>query len=157
MRQFPIFVDIKNKSILVYGAGKIAARRVKTLLSFGPSIEVIAPEALEEIQRADREKRLVWKKAAYVSGEIPKDVFMVLAATDDPKINEMIYQECREKGILVNICSNRDHCMFQFPGIACKGDLVIGINGGGDDHHLAKRWTDRIKKEVEKDGYDGET
>lgn len=156
-KKFPIFLDIEGKSIRVYGAGKIASRRVKTLLDFGPLIEVIAPKALEEIISADREKRLIWKKETYTQGEIPKDTFMVLAATDDPVINEEIYQECKEKGILVNVCSNRHHCMFQFPGIAWKDDLVIGVNGGGNDHHLAKRWTDRIKKEVEEDGYDCET
>ena len=71
-------------------------------------------------------------------------------------MNNGIYEECQEKGILVNVCSDRTRCDFHFPGIAVKEDLVIGINAGGKDHSLAKKWTDRIRKEVEEDGYDNQ-
>ena len=41
-QHFPLFVDISDKKIVVVGAGKIAARRVKTLVDFGASIVVVA-------------------------------------------------------------------------------------------------------------------
>ena len=81
---------------------------------------------------------------------------MVLAATSDCSVNEKICRECREKGILVNVCSDRELCDFHFPGIVSREELVIGINAGGKDHSLAKKWTDRIRKEVEEDGYDNQ-
>lgn len=154
--KFPIFLDITGKKILVYGAGKIASRRVASLLGFGPSVTVCAPEASLMIQRAAEDKKLVWLKEAYCPGSIPKDTWMTLAATSDPFINEEICRECREKQILVNVCSNQELCDFQFPGIVAKGDLVIGVNAGGKDHALARKWTDQIRKEVEKDGNDNQ-
>lgn len=154
-KNFPVFLDISNKKINVYGAGTIASRRVETLLAFAPLLTVIAPRASDRIQKAAEAGALIYHKETYIPGSIPADSFMVLAATGDSSVNELIYQECKEKGIPVNVCSNRNHCDFQFPGIAAKGDLVIGINAGGNDHHLAKVWTDRIRKEVEKNGYDG--
>ena len=153
-RQFPVFVDISNKKIYVYGAGTIASRRVKTLLDFSPCLTVTAPEASGLIRKASEEGKLVWRQGEYEPGGIPADAFMVLAATDDASVNEAVFRECREKGIPVNVCSDRGLCDFQFPGIALKGDVVIGINAGGSNHRLAKTWTDRIRKEVEKDGYD---
>lgn len=155
-KKFPVFLDISNKKINVYGAGRIASRRVETLLAFAPLLTVFAPDASGRIQKAEEEGKLTWRREVYRPGSIPADTWMVLAATDNAAVNEEIYQECREKGILVNVCSNREHCDFQFPGIASKGDLVIGINAGGSDHRLAKIWTDRIRKEVEKDGYDNQ-
>lgn len=153
-KQFPVFLDISNKKINVYGAGRIASRRVRTLLAFEPLLTVFAPEASEMIQKEAEERKLIWNRETYRPGSIPADIWMVLAATDNAAVNEEIYRECRKKGILVNVCSNRAHCDFQFPGIASRGDLVIGINAGGRDHHLAKIWTDRIRKEVEENGYD---
>ena len=41
---FPMFVDLTGKKVLMAGGGKIALRRVKTLLSFGAIIHVTAPE-----------------------------------------------------------------------------------------------------------------
>ena len=55
---------------------------------------------------------------------------------------------------MVNVCSDQEQCDFHFPGIALRGELVIGVNAGGRDHRLAKKWTDKIRKEVEEDGYD---
>ena len=153
-RKFPLFLDISDKKIVVYGAGKIASRRVETLLAFTSSLTVFAPEASEPVQKAWKEGKLSYSQEAYVPDNIPEDAFMVLAATDSAEVNEAIWQECRKKKILVNVCSNREHCDFQFPGVAVNGDLVIGINAGGSDHHLAKTWTDKIRKEVFQDGYD---
>lgn len=153
-RQFPVFLDISSKKIYVYGAGRIASRRVKTLLDFSPCLTVIAPEASQVIRDAHDAGILTWIQGGYEAGAVPADACMVLAATDDSAVNEEIWRECREKGIPVNVCSDRSLCDFQFPGIALKGDVVIGINAGGCDHRLAKKWTDRIRKEVERDGND---
>ena len=52
MRYFPIFMDLEGKQILVVGAGKIALRRVQTLLQFGARIKVITKELPKEQQEA---------------------------------------------------------------------------------------------------------
>lgn len=153
-KRFPVFLDLAGREIHVYGAGRIAARRVETLLAFSPCLTVHAPEASAQLQKAASEGRLFLRKERYEAGSIRPDVFMVLAATDDPAVNEQICEECRSKGVLVNVCSDQELCDFHFPGIASKGELVIGINAGGQDHRLAKRWTERLQREVEEDGYD---
>ena len=134
-----------------------ASRRVETLLPFSPRLTVHAPRVTAQLQKAALEGRLSLQRERYEAGSIGLETFLVLAATDDPAVNETICEECRRKGILVNACSDQSLCDFHFPGIASKGDLVIGVNAGGQDHHLAKRWTDRIRKEVEEDGFDDQT
>lgn len=151
-KKFPIFLDLTGRKIHVYGAGRIAARRIETLLPFHPCLTVHAPEISGQIIKAASNGELCLQRERYEPGGIPPDAFMVLAVTDDPAVNRDICRECREKGILVNVCSDRNLCDFHFPGIASKGELVIGINAGGNDHHLAKKWTDKIRKEVEEDG-----
>lgn len=153
-RYFPVFLDISNKKISVYGAGRIASRRVETLLAFRPLLTVFAPEADETVQKAAEAGLITYVREPYRPGSICPDTAMVLAATDNGKVNREIYEECRKKGIPVNVCSDRTLCDFQFPGIAVKDDLVIGVNAGGQDHRLARTWTERIRKEVEEDGYD---
>lgn len=151
-RNFPVFLNISNKKIYVYGAGRVASRRVATLLAFAPLLTVIAPDASPLILEEAKKQSLIYEKKVYERGSIPSDVWMVLAATDDKDVNMQIGFECREKGILVNVCSDKELCDFQFPGVAMKGDLVVGINAGGQDHRLARQWTERIRKEVETDG-----
>ena len=156
-KRFPIFLDLADREIHVYGGGRIASRRVETLLPFSPRLTVHAPRVTAQLQKAALEGRLSLQRERNEAGSIGLETFLVLAATDDPAVNETICEECRRKGILVNACSDQSLCDFHFPGIASKGDLVIGVNAGGQDHHLAKRWTDRIRKEVEEDGFDDQT
>lgn len=156
-RNFPVFLNISNKKIYVYGAGRIASRRVDSLLAFAPFLTVIAPAASDDILQMAETGRLEYQQGYYMPGSIPPEVWMVLAATDQAEVNAQIAGECREKGILVNVCSDRELCDFQFPGIVIKDDLVIGVNAGGQNHRLAKQWTYRIRKEVEAYGDDDQT
>ena len=60
MAYFPLFVDLEGRQVLVVGGGKIAMRRVRTLLEFGCEITVVSPEVCEELR-----EKVLWKKKRY--------------------------------------------------------------------------------------------
>ena len=47
---FPLFINLEGKKIVVFGAGKIALRRVRTLQFFHTEITVIAREIPDDLQ-----------------------------------------------------------------------------------------------------------
>lgn len=140
---FPIFIPFENKKVLIYGGGKIAVRRVKTLLEFGANITVIAPTVEEELKC---EKRIVWKKDSYKEGSIESDVFCVIAITDDSNVNETIYKECKAKNIMVNNASNKEQCDFLFPAIIKEGQVVAGLTASGTNHKLVRKVASRLRE-----------
>lgn len=156
---FPLFISIAGKSILVYGGGNIALRRVKTLLSFGAAVQVIAPEAKEELLGLAKEDRIIYEKRPFASGELSggkQPPFLVLAATDSPEVNGRIVSECRERGIPVNNSGDKSQCDFYFPAVAREGDLVVGLTAGGSDHKLVKKaaaWIRGHLKEMMAEGH----
>ena len=48
---YPVMMNIQNKPVVVIGGGKVAARKIKTLLSEGAKVTVISPKLNEEIQQ----------------------------------------------------------------------------------------------------------
>ncbi|MGI6089663.1 MAG: precorrin-2 dehydrogenase/sirohydrochlorin ferrochelatase family protein, partial [Bilifractor porci] len=64
-KYFPFFVDLSEKQVVVIGAGSIASRRVRTLLSFADHITVVSPEATEEIAGLAAEGKIRWIKENY--------------------------------------------------------------------------------------------
>ena len=44
MRYFPLFLDIKDKPVLLVGGGEVAARKYSLLAEAGASITVVAPQ-----------------------------------------------------------------------------------------------------------------
>lgn len=142
---FPLFTDLTDKKVVVLGAGKIAERRVKTLLSFVKQIEVIAPEASLKILTLSQEGKVLYRKKEYAIEDIC-DADLVIAATSDSGINDNIYRDCKCRGILVNTASDQQKCDFHFPGIIEQDGIVIGFNGGGKDHKKVKEMRCRIEQ-----------
>ena len=135
---FPLFVDLNEKQIVVVGAGTIAKRRIRTLVSFTNHLTVIAPEVNRELLDMEKAGMLRIKRKNYERKDI-YDADYVIAATNDHQINSDIYSACKCMGITVNVCSDKTKCDFYFPGIAKDGDTVVGITSGGGDHRLAAK------------------
>ena len=151
---FPMFIDLSDKNIVVVGGGSIATRRVKTLLAFTRNIKVVAPKVTTEMMEM--------AKAGYVkltARPVKRSDFamayMVIAATNDWKLNDEIYRVCKEEGIYVNVADDKSKCDFYFPGIYMKDEVVVGITASGLDHSRAKKVRIAIQEAMEaSDGED---
>ena len=141
---FPIFADISKKRVVVIGGGKIAARRVETLLEFVDDICVVAPQVTDRIRCLCDSGRISWKDGVYQE-EVLEEADLVLAATDDAVCNEKVVEDCRERGILVNTSHQKELCDFYFPGIIRQGDLVMGICSGGMSHREVKEAREKME------------
>lgn len=149
---FPLFIDIENKNILVVGAGKVAGRRIASLLDFGPELTVIArdiPDAEEPyISSLEADGRIQLIRRAFKADDILEEYFMVIAATDSEGLNREIVSLCRGKGILANSASDRNVCDFYFPAVVRRDNLVIGIAGDGTDHRAVADLAAELRKEA---------
>lgn len=76
--------------------------------------------------------------------------YMVIAATNDRKLNDEIHRICKQEGIYVNVASDREQCDFYFPGIYMQDGLVVGITASGLDHKKARRVREEIQKALER-------
>lgn len=140
---FPLFTNIAGKTFVVVGAGRIAKRRVETLLKFDCRIRVVALEALPEIMTYAEEKKLELRVKPFEPCDLEGAAY-VLAASDDSWLNHSIYMICREGNIPVNVADDREKSDFYFPGIVRKSGVTVGVTAEGKDHRLAKRATRAI-------------
>jgi len=149
-KYFPIFIDLSEKKVVVFGGGTIAARRIKTLLSFVGKMTVVAPEITEELQELQRQGDIEWVQELYHSSWM-EGADMVIAATNRREVNQQIKADCqrmeKETGrqILVSVIDDRDLCDFYFPSVVQSEDIVIGINSGGKYPSFTKQ----IRKGIE--------
>ena len=153
MSYFPMFIDIEGKHILVVGAGKIALRRVQTLLQFRARIKVIEKEIPKEQKEAFHllvsEGKIVLEEKAFEESDLTEALFLVLAATNVKKLNHEICMLCRKRKILANTATDRTDCDFYFPAVAVQEELVVGITGDGSDHRKVAETAARIRKVLE--------
>ena len=140
-----MFVDLSEKKVIVVGAGTIAKRRIRSLLTFTNHLVVIAPEINKELKELENTGQLTIRKKKYEREDI-YDADIVIAATNDTQINNDIYIVCKCIGIPVNVCSDKHKCDFFFPGIAQKDHVVVGVTASGTDHKKARAVIERIRE-----------
>ncbi|MGF6375638.1 precorrin-2 dehydrogenase/sirohydrochlorin ferrochelatase [Clostridiales Family XIII bacterium PM5-7] len=149
---FPIFMDSEKKNVIVFGGGKIATRRVKTLADFDFTIKVVSPELSEELQRLVSEQRIKYVAERYHERHIPRN-HLVLACTNERNVNEQIGEAAKREKIPVSVCDAKEECTFYFPAIAVNDEATVGIVGTGNTHHLTKRIAEKIREIIKGKAY----
>ena len=91
----------------------------------------------------------------YIYCGIAAIAFLVLAATDDPAVNEAVFREAKARGVPVNTADCKDRCDFYFPGLVVTDDLVVGVTASGGDHGLVRETTEQLKQFLEGGGTHG--
>ncbi len=134
---YPLFLDIENRSVIVVGGGSVAARKVETLMKYGASITVLAPDFAPEIEQWSQQRRAALRRKRYESGDIAGAV-IVIAATNDARLNEKIAADARSRGILVNVADDTPLCDFIVPAVVESGSIQVAVSTGGQSPALAR-------------------
>ena len=142
-----MFVDLSDKTVIIVGGGKLATRRVRTLLQFTRNLLVISPEMTPELIELCNAGYVKYKHRKVKRSDLT-DAYIVVAATNDRKVNDDIYHICKEEGIYVNVASDKEKCDFYFPGIVMQDETVIGITASGLDQKQAQRLCENISDVV---------
>jgi len=130
---FPVSIDLNNKNVLVIGAGKIALRKIETLLNYNCNITVITKEILEEkfLELEKNNKIKIFKNQEFEE-KFLENIFLVITATDNEILNKEISQLCMSKNILVNNVTSKDDMNIRFMSIYEKDDIQIAISANGN-------------------------
>ncbi|WP_258189434.1 precorrin-2 dehydrogenase/sirohydrochlorin ferrochelatase family protein [Candidatus Hakubella thermalkaliphila] len=138
-------MKITHKSCLVIGGGKVAQRKVEGLVESQASVTVISPSITGVLDALAAQGLIRIIRREYQQGDL-EGAFLVISATDDEEINQAVFAEASEKGILVNVVDQPELCNFIVPSVVRRGDLVISTSTSGKCPALAKR----VRKQIEK-------
>jgi len=137
MDYLPLFLDIQKKPCLIVGGGFIASRKVIVLRRAQARVTVIAPEISTELQRKVKANDITWQKKKYVPEDL-QGYQLVIAATDDRKVNAEVAAHCREQNVLVNAADDAKNCDFILPSIIDRSPVQIAVSTGGASPVLAR-------------------
>ena len=146
MKFYPINLNLKNRKILIVGAGRVALRKFKQLLKAGAEIKIVSPEFNQGF-------------APYFSREQPgsyyfserkfkeKDLlgqFLVFAATDKRELNQRIARLARAQNILINIIDDPELSDFTVPASVERGELLLTVSSGSNLPALSKNIKEKL-------------
>ena len=74
---YPIFLNLADKKCLVIGGGKVAQRKIETLLEYKAQVMVASPSATDSINDWAERKLITWEARLFEPSDLDH-VFMVL-------------------------------------------------------------------------------
>jgi precorrin-2 dehydrogenase/sirohydrochlorin ferrochelatase len=147
MRYFPALLDLKGKLCLVVGGGRVAERKVRSLLKAGALVKVISPQISAALFQAELKGKIVHRPRSFRSGDL-RGAFLAIAATDDRAANERVFRQALGLKIPVNVVDDPAHSSFIVPSLVERGDLLLAISTSGQSPALAKLLRQRLQREI---------
>lgn len=141
---FSIELNLEGRNVLVVGGGRIALRKVKTLLPTGARITVVAPQFDPEFTTIPS---IVLKSRPYEPLDL-RGIFMVFICTDKPDINAQVSNDARARRILVNNACDYLDGDFIVPARMDFGEnIAVTVSTQGRAPSLAKKLKQKIQTE----------
>jgi precorrin-2 dehydrogenase/sirohydrochlorin ferrochelatase len=137
-RFYPILVDLQGKKALVVGGGKVAQRKIETLLEHGASVQVVARKLTAKVEDLRSGKEIEFLGGEF-SEAFLEGAFLVIAATDDATLNRKVSQAAQQRGLLVNAVDQPADCNFIVPSVLSRGDLLVAVSTSGKSPAFARR------------------
>ena len=132
LRHYPIFLDLKDRPVLVVGAGKVALRKTRALLEAGARVTVVAPEWEPEFETLP--VKLVARR--FRANDLG-DAVLAFAATDDRLANHRMAIAAKGRGVFANIADCAGECDFVVPARLHHKGIQIAVSTGGENPRLA--------------------
>ena len=130
---YPIVVRLEGRPVLVVGGGVIALRKTEGLLASGATVRVVSPEFVEGFDSLAVEQVHRRYEPTDLDG-----AWLVVAATNDPVVQQQIFDECEARGVFCNAVDDPDRCSFILPAIERRGPVIMAVSTQGRSPTLAK-------------------
>ena len=131
---FPLFSRLSNCKIALFGGGAAALSSAAALLPFCPGLVVITPQPSAELESLG--VQIV--RRAYMKGDCA-GCRIVIAATDNPDVDQAICEEARAAGIPADVPGSPELCDFYLPALLRRGGVVVGVSAGVDEKKRARK------------------
>ena len=145
MQFFPVFLRLNQQKCLIVGAGEIAARKIEILSKSGALITVVAPSFSTTVKSLEKKLALTLIKKEFEGLSDAQGFRLIVSATNNPTINELVADTANTLNILVNVVDNPKLCQFIFPAIIDRSPIIAAISSGGTAPVLARLLKTRIE------------
>jgi precorrin-2 dehydrogenase/sirohydrochlorin ferrochelatase len=146
MPYYPIHVDLKGRKCLVIGGGKVAERKVRSLIVCKAEVSVVSPKITTGLKKLMEKERFLYLQKKYEESDLDQ-AFLVIAATDQSEVNQQIYQDALRRNLLVNVVDSPQCCNFIMPAFVKRGDLLLSVSTGGKSPALARKIRKKLESE----------
>jgi len=128
MKYLPLMLDITKTRIIIFGGGKVALRKIKYLQ--GADVTVVSENFDDEILRKNVKAIIKRINNENDVKELIRASDLVIIATNNKMVNEMILHVCEDEGKFYNLVDDRKSKII-FPSFYEENGIILAISTSG--------------------------
>jgi precorrin-2 dehydrogenase/sirohydrochlorin ferrochelatase len=135
-------LNLKDKQVIVVGAGGEGLKKVNSLLTQDCQILVISDSANTQITNLAKNGKIQFKKIKLDNANFLSeyDPILVMAATDDKELNRKIVQKAKQKRCYAYAADDPEFSDFAHPSVINIHDTIqVAISTGGRSPAMARK------------------
>lgn len=145
---YPVHLNLKGKTCVVVGGGRVATRKVYSLRNTGCNIRLIGSCVSGELQKLAECNEVEWIKRSYLPGDL-SGATVVFAATSDKQTQQDIHREAQKRGVLLNSADDPVCSDLHVPAHFRRGKLLVSVATGGGSPALSRLLRSRLEKDID--------
>ncbi|HEU0223370.1 MAG TPA: NAD(P)-dependent oxidoreductase [Paracoccaceae bacterium] len=150
MRYFPMFLDLRGRTVLLAGGGEQMAQKARLALHTEARILVMAVELVPELAAAVASGRIEHVARTYDEASVDA-ADLIFAASACVGIDAMIAARARAHGAVVNVVDRPKLCTALTPAILDRDPLMVAIGTEGMAPVMARQVRTRLEAMLEPD------
>ncbi len=140
----PLWFRTERLKCLLVGGGSVALRKLEILMNKQVDVTVVSPDILDSVNGIITRNDLDYENRRFQKGDCV-GFNLIIAATPDRKINEMIASEAGALSIPVNVVDVPELCTVVFSALHADCDLGISVSSSGKAPFLAAEIRNRVR------------
>jgi len=141
---YPLFLNLKDRPVIVIGGGAVATRKILTLLQSEANLTVISPQLTPELLKLEQQGQIKIRQRSYQYGDL-QDAFLAFTATNKAEVNQAVADEAKKAQILINVADRSSAGDFIVPAIFSEQTFTVAVSTQGKTPTLAVSIRDKIK------------
>ncbi len=147
MRYYPVFLDINERRTVVIGGGKVAERKVFSLVEAGASVTVISPKVTKGIAALEHVNGFKRINRSYKRGDLAGSA-LVISASSSKRVNASVSAEAGALGVPVNVVDDPANCTFIVPSVVDRDPLLVAISTSGLSPIVARKLRETLEMAI---------
>jgi siroheme synthase-like protein len=129
----PLFLNLTGRDVVLVGAGRVAAGKLRQLLAVGARVRIVAPEIADEIAELARDPQrtsLQVHRRAFVADDLDGAWLVVAAAT--PAVNRDVAEAAEPRHVFVNAVDDPPNASAFLSGVVRRDGVTLAISTSGE-------------------------
>lgn len=131
---YPVGLRLRGRRVVVVGGGSVAQRRVPALLAAGAEVVLVSPRLTPALEGMAGE--VTWVARGFEDADL-EEAWYVVAATDDPAVNEQVGRAAEARRIFCVRSDDGREASAWTPAVGRHDGLTVAVLGNREPRRSA--------------------